>query len=169
MPRALKVYFARLGFFESVVAAPSQAAALRAWGVHQNLFESGDAELTDDPDAFRAALAHPGAPLKRPVGGRGAFALEAEPPDAPAPTHRSDGGDTRPPSRPDRSALAAAEARLERIEDEQARGEAEFFRRREGLEAEEASARKRWAAACKAAQADVQHERRAFAKAGGHP
>jgi hypothetical protein len=80
------------------------------------------------------------------------------------------GGDhTRPPPRPDRSALAAAEARLEHIEDEQARGEAEFFRRREALEAEEAAARKRWAAACKAAQADVQHERRAFAKAGGHP
>ena len=34
----LKVSQAQFGFFDTVVAAPSQAAALRAWGVNQNLF-----------------------------------------------------------------------------------------------------------------------------------
>jgi hypothetical protein len=167
MPRALKVYFARLGFFESVVAAPSQAAALRAWGVHQDLFATGDAEPTDDAKAERAAQAHPGRPLKRAVGSHGDFALDAAPPDVAGRGRGGDGGGrARPP--PDRSRLDAAEASLDRVEEEQARGEAEFFRRREALEEEEASARKRWAAACKEAQADVQRERRAFAKAGGH-
>jgi hypothetical protein len=164
MPRALKVYFAPLGFFESVVAAPSQAAALRAWGVHQDLFASGDAKVTAEPDAVEAAMAHPGAPLKRPVGGKGAFRLDPDLPRAP----EAKRGERAPP-KPDRAPLAAAEARLEHIEEAQARGEAEFFARREALEAEEAAARKRWAADCKQAQADVQRERRAFAKAGGHP
>jgi hypothetical protein len=164
MPRALKVYFAPLGFFESVVAAPSQAAALHAWGVLQDLFASGDAKVTTEPDAVEAAMAHPGAPLKRPLGARGDFRLDPDLPRAPEAKH----GERAPP-KPDRARLDAAEARLEHIEEEQARGEAEFFARREALEAEEAGARKRWAADCKQAQADVQRERRAFAKAGGHP
>ena len=165
---ALKVYFARLGFFESVVAAPSQTAALRAWDVHQNLFATGDAELTDDPDAVNAAQDHPGVPLKRAVGSHGRFEVDAAATHIPAPKRGRHGdGGSRPP--PDRARLDAAEARLERLEEEQARGEADFFRRREALEAEEAAARKHWAAECKEAQAAVQRERRAFARAGGHP
>ena len=54
--RRLKVFQVHLGFFETVVAAPSQAAALRAWGTHQNLFADGQARVTDDPQAVEAAL-----------------------------------------------------------------------------------------------------------------
>ena len=165
MPRALKVYAAPLGFFESVVAAPSKAAALRAWGVHQDLFASGDAKVTTDAEAVEAALAHPGAPLRRAVGDKGPFKFAPDLPAPPAPPRRA----ASAARRPDRSRLDAAEARLEHAEEAQARGEAEFFRRREALEAEEAAARKRWAADGKRAQADVHRERRAFVRAGGHP
>ena len=34
MPRALKVFQTQIGFYELIVAPPSQAAALRAWGCH---------------------------------------------------------------------------------------------------------------------------------------
>ena len=163
MPRALKVYAAPLGFFESVVAAPSQAAALRAWGVHQDLFASGDAKVTTDQAAVKAATAHPGVPLKRPVGVKGGFALDPDLPDAPEPKR------SRARAKPDRARLDAAEARLRDIEDEQARGEAELEERRQALEAEAAAAHKRWAGVRKQAEADVERQRRAFSRAGGRP
>ncbi|HEY1752286.1 MAG TPA: hypothetical protein VGG29_13585 [Caulobacteraceae bacterium] len=162
MARRLKVYSARLGFFESVVAAPNQDAALDAWGVHQDLFAAGEARVVEGEPA-RAALKHPGVPLKRAVGSDGPFSLDARPPEPPAGA-RTDKADKPPPSR---ARLDAAEARLERIEDERAQGEADFYRRREALEAEEAAARKHWAEACKEATQDVQRERRAYQKAGG--
>ena len=164
MARALKVYRTRLGFFETVVAAPSQTAALKAWGVHQDLFENGEADVTSDADAVRAAQAHPGEPLKRAVGSRDAFALDAALPEP----SRSDNRQRDEPAKPDRAKLDAAEAQLQRMEDEQARGEADFFDRREALEAEAAAARKRWSAGAKAARAEVHRARRAFAKSGGH-
>src|ERR1700757_821297 len=74
--RRLKVFQTQLGFYDTVVAAPSQAAALRAWGTHQDLFASGDARLTTEPAAVEAALARPEIPLRRPIGSEGAFELE---------------------------------------------------------------------------------------------
>ena len=67
--RKLKVFQAQFGFHDSVVAAPSQAAALRAWGTHQNLFADGTARVTTDPKAIQAALAHPQAVQKTIAGG----------------------------------------------------------------------------------------------------
>ena len=74
--RRLKVFQAQFGFYDTVVAAPSQAAALRAWGVRQNLFAAGQARVTDDAQAVEAALAHPETPLRRAVGSFDPFALE---------------------------------------------------------------------------------------------
>ena len=89
--RKLKVFQAQFGFYDTVVAAPSQAAALRAWGIHQDLFAGGQARITDDPQAVEAALANPETPLKRAVGSKEPFALEAtslpsvpDPPKKPA-------------------------------------------------------------------------------------
>ncbi|RYF99054.1 MAG: cell envelope biogenesis protein TolA, partial [Caulobacteraceae bacterium] len=70
------MFQAQFGFYDTVVAAPSQAAALRAWGVRQNLFADGTARLTDDSQAVEAALAHPETPLRRAVGSSEPFALE---------------------------------------------------------------------------------------------
>jgi hypothetical protein len=167
MPRRLKVYFARLGFFESVVAAPNQAAALEAWGVHQNLFAAGEARVATEK-AAQTALEHPGAPLKRAIGDDGPFSLDAEPRlDRKRAAGARKASTSEPP--PDRSDLDAAEAALQRQEQAQSRGEAEFSRRREALAAEEAGARRDWSQAHKAAERTLQRERRAYAKAGGKP
>jgi hypothetical protein len=74
--RRLKVFQAQFGFFDSVVAAPSQASALRAWGAHQDLFASGHARPATEEAAVKAALEHPGAPLQRAVGTRDPFLLQ---------------------------------------------------------------------------------------------
>jgi hypothetical protein len=167
MPRRLKVYFARLGFFESVVAAPNQAAALKAWGVRQDLFAAGEARVATDK-AAQAALEHPGVPLKRTIGGDGPFSPEAEPPRL-AGKHAGGAHKSLAKPPPDRAGLDAAEAELKRLEQAHSRGEAEFYRRREALAAEEASARREWSQARKAAEQTLQRERRAYAKAGGKP
>src|SRR3954464_10059196 len=53
--RKLKVFQASLGFYATVVAAPSQAAALRAWGIRQNLFGDGVARPAEDEKAVEVA------------------------------------------------------------------------------------------------------------------
>src|SRR5258708_19649871 len=73
MPRHLKVFRAHLGFYDTAVAAPSRAAALKAWGSRQNLFREGVASETKDPQAVSAALAKPGVVLRRPVGSNAPF------------------------------------------------------------------------------------------------
>lgn len=75
--RKLKVFQAHFGFYDTIVAAPSQAAALRAWGVHRNVFADGHAKLTTDEAAVAAATAQPEMVLKRPVGSDGPFEFEA--------------------------------------------------------------------------------------------
>ena len=65
---ARKVYQAHLGFYDTVIAAPSQASALAAWGSRQNLFRIGVAHVSDDPEAIKAAMAKPGVVLRRPFG-----------------------------------------------------------------------------------------------------
>ena len=55
----LKVFRTPIGFHDAYVAAPSQKAALEAWGSDSNLFAAGAAELVTDaaltPGAARAA------------------------------------------------------------------------------------------------------------------
>jgi colicin import membrane protein len=78
MARKLKTYQTSLGFFDLAIAAPSMAAALRAWGSDTNLFQQGFAKETDDPAIVAATLAKPGVVLRRPVGSDGAFSEHAE-------------------------------------------------------------------------------------------
>src|SRR5437764_10987336 len=73
MPRHLKVFQAHLGFYDTAVAAPSRAAALKAWGSRQNLFREGVASETKDAQAVTAALAKPGVVLRRPAGSNAPF------------------------------------------------------------------------------------------------
>lgn len=172
MARAPKVYQTRLGFFDTVVAAPSQAAALRAWGVRQNLFATKDAQVTEDPQAVAAAVGRPGTPLMRPAGSQEPFSTAPSLPRAPDRTSRTERRAphskeevTRKP--PDRTALDTAERRLVRLSEDHAREAAELKRRREVLEEESKAAHQRWRRERKAAEADVTRERRAFERAGG--
>jgi hypothetical protein len=118
VPRKLKVYRTPIGFHDAYVAAPTQKAALEAWGSENNLFARGVAELVTDPALTEEPLARPGKVIKR-LRGSAAEQIAALSPnpqrarsknEAPAKTA------SRPPRpkakarpRPDRSDLEAAE------------------------------------------------------------
>ncbi len=173
MPAKLKVFQARLGFYDTVVAAPSQAAALRAWGTHQNLFADGEARSTVDPADVEAALAHPNVPLRRPVGTNEPFGLDPGLPRLPNLPDGKKPGITRskPIAKPapDRSALDAARASLAKLGEDQQREEDGFRARRAQLEDEERQAERRWRDARTKAETTVARERQAYVKGGGKP
>ena len=64
MPRKLKVFRTTAGFHDAYVAAPSQKAALEAWGADANLFARGIAEQVTDPGLMAAPLERPGEVIK---------------------------------------------------------------------------------------------------------
>jgi hypothetical protein len=81
MAPRLKVFTTSDGLTDYVVAASSKPKALAAWGSHQDLFKTGLAHETDDPDLVKAATARPGEVLRRPAGARGELAkLKTAPP-----------------------------------------------------------------------------------------
>ena len=176
--RKLKVFQAQFGFHDSVVAAPSRVAALRAWGVHQNLFADGQARITDDAQAVAAARAHPETPLQRPLGSNDPFELDpgALPavPDAPrqpvatkAAARRKPKPRPKPP--PDRSRLDAAETALRQLDDSRKREEAELKRRQQALDDELSLARTAYVDARRQAAQAIAEARQAYRKAGGEP
>jgi hypothetical protein len=173
--RKLKVFQAQFGFYDTVVAAPSQAAALRAWGTHQNLFASGEAKLTTDEAAVAAAIAHPETPLRRAVGSKDAFALEPtglpDVPDAPKKAAVKPAAKAKPAAlaRPpaDRSKLSAAEKALGELDEVRKREEADLRRQEEDLVARRATAQSAYVEARKAATAKVVAARTAYREAGG--
>jgi hypothetical protein len=124
----LKVFSANMGFFETVVAAPSQKAALAAWGTRQNLFGEGMAKLAEDPKIVAQALAAPGKVLRRAVGSKGAFAVEAAAPRAPRAKRK-----TNRPS-PDRSKLTKAERARDTATARFERARADLEQRRDELQ-----------------------------------
>lgn len=64
MPK-LKVFRTSTGFHDAYVAAPSQKAALAAWGAEGNLFAQGLAEQVSDDASMAEALAQPGVVIKK--------------------------------------------------------------------------------------------------------
>jgi colicin import membrane protein len=78
MPRKLKVYQTSQGFYDLAIAAPSMAAALRAWGANPDLFQQGFARQSEDEQVIAAAMAQPGVVLRRPVGSSKRFQEHAE-------------------------------------------------------------------------------------------
>jgi hypothetical protein len=171
--RRLKVFQAQFGFYDTVIAAPSRAAALRAWGVHQDLFADGQARETTDAQAVEAALAHPDTPLRRAVGSSDPFALESvglpKVPDAPrkaAPAKvKAKPAPAKPPA--DRSALDKAEAALRGLDEARKGEEADLRRRQTDLDAEIQAAQGAYVERRKAAAAAIEQARDAYRKAGG--
>jgi hypothetical protein len=64
-PKQLKVFRTPIGFHDAYVAAPSQKAAMEAWGSDKDLFSRGEAELVTDPKLTAEPLAAPGVVVKR--------------------------------------------------------------------------------------------------------
>jgi hypothetical protein len=60
----LKVFRTPIGFHDAYVAAPSQKAALEAWGSDADLFARGIAEKVTDPKLMEAPLEKPGVVIK---------------------------------------------------------------------------------------------------------
>lgn len=171
----LKVFQAQLGFYELVVAVPNQAAALKAWGVRQNSFAEGQAQLAADDAAVSAALAHPGEPLRRALGAKGAFGIE--PTGLPSISGQKRQGraartaarkpDKPKPAPPDRSVLDAAEAALKALDREHQARLDDLERRRRAIEAERADAEEAYSKRREAAASMVKQARRAYLRAGG--
>ena len=172
--RKLKVFQAQFGFYDTVVAASSQAAALRAWGTHQNLFASGEATVTTDGAAITAALQHPETPLRRAVGSNDAFQLEPaslpKVPDAPKRPVAKPAAKAKPasPRKPpaDRTALDAAEAALGQLDEARKREEADLRRRQDALDTDKSAAQAAYVEGRKAATAAVVAARKAYRSAG---
>lgn len=169
----LKVYRTPIGFHDAYVAAPSQKAALQAWGSDRDLFARGIAEVVTDPGLAAEALARPGVVIKRSRG-TAAEQIAALPPtparrarpEAPAdegerPRGKPKAAPAPPPKpkpKPDRTALREAEDALaeaqarHRSEDRALRAEeAALAKRRRAMEREQADERDRLDAARQAA------------------
>jgi hypothetical protein len=66
--RKLKVFRTPIGFHDAYVAAPSQKAALEAWGADSNIFAQGIAEQVTDPKLMEEPLSLPGEVIRRVRG-----------------------------------------------------------------------------------------------------
>ena len=124
----LKVFRTPIGFHDAYVAAPSQKAALEAWGADSNIFAQGIAEQVTDPKLMEDALASPGKVIKKVRGSADEhFAeLERSPARKKASKPESQSGDpvvlkprSKPKPKPSREELDAAEEAVEKAEKKQ--------------------------------------------------
>ena len=131
----LKVFRTPAGFHDAYVAAPSQKAALAAWGSDANLFARGLAEVVTDPDLIREPLASPGQVIRVPR------TMADAPPEkkvrrtAPPACQPGPVAKTKPKAKPSRTALDEAEAALETAEAQQAEDRAALKREEQALAA----------------------------------
>ena len=113
----LKVFTTPIGFHDAMVAAPSWAAALRAWGSDHDLFARGAAFEVTDPDLMQEPLAKPGKVVRRLRGSEAEqfAALPRDRPDADKARSRKAGATKVAPKRPKPSTgdLERAEASLQ--------------------------------------------------------
>jgi hypothetical protein len=136
MPK-LKVYRTPIGFHDAYVAAPSQKAALAAWGTTKNLFSRGAAELVTDAKLTKEPLAKPGEVIKRARGSAAEHRKAAESGKDAA----GEGKTTteRKPAkrkpRPNRKPLEKAEQALSAARQRHERARADIDRRLDALQA----------------------------------
>ena len=148
MPK-LKVFCATSGFHDSIVAAPSRPAALKAWGAKTDLFSMGAARLVTDPTIARKALDRPGEVirLKRAGGGE----------EVPAPRKKA-----RPAKRPSRAKLESAEEKLAELDTRQGKERDAIDRQLKSLEKKRDELAARHAKARAAAELRVEEAREAY-------
>ena len=164
MAKALKVYRTAAGFHDAYVAAPSKAAALRAWGAERDLFALGSAEEVTDAELTKAPLAKPGDVIT--------VARTYDGEDAPSP---KPGGKATPAiKRPSRAALDKAEAALEAVDGEFGtrrtvldKREAELAAERRALIAAERKARDKAQAAIDRVREDYDEKLDAWRQSSG--
>lgn len=168
----LKVYRTAIGFRDAYVAAPSQAAALRAWGTQKNLFARGMAELVTDPDLMEEPLARPGELVYRTRGSltEQVAALGKLPQRKPATQGRAQAVEIpkkakRIRPKPSRAKLDAAENAITALEEERSQSEAHMRERERALAAERAAMEDRFAKALERLKAREREARAAYTDA----
>jgi hypothetical protein len=162
MAPKLKVFRTHLGFYDMVVAAPSQKAALVAWGASPHVFAQGFASVTTDPELVEAALKKPGIVLRRQFGSKSKFQEGAGTLTVPRASV------TKAAARREREHRAAATGRAKRqATQEQARQKATAVRdarqsersaKQRQREAAEAKRTERGAAKAQVKQAKARHD-----------
>ena len=188
----LKVYRTPIGFHDAYVAAPSQKAALKAWGSEANLFARGLAEEVNDETLSREPLENPGQVILRSRG-TAAEQLAALPADRPKrKSGRRDTQDEDAPSRsrpirtsalarpsppvakarhvearpkPSRAKLDTAERRLEDLLRQQDEQDRDLRRREQALARERRGLDRVHERDRKAAERSIEHERDALSDA----
>ena len=141
-PRAqkLKVFRTPIGFHDAYVAAPSQKAALEAWGADGNLFAQGIAEQVSDEKLMEEPLARPGEVIKRLRGSHAehvaALGKEAPGPKAKSKEDAPKAKPSKPKPKPKRDELEAAEEALEKAEKRQRKELRKIDERIQALERE---------------------------------
>ena len=136
MARAPKVFTWSDGFHRYTVAATSRAKALAAWETDRDLFKEGVAEENPAAPDAKAALAAPGAVIRRAEGGLKSAVEKLPKPKARAVDDQAEAKR--------RKALADAEAALRAADAEQRDAEADLERRRRELDAEAAALSASW-------------------------
>lgn len=141
----LKVFRTPIGFHDAYVAAPSQKAALNAWGADGNLFASGSAEQVRDEELMREPLAHPGQVIRRLRGTldehmaalpRRTKTARDQPRSSPRAGETTSAPAPKPKPRPKRDALERAETALAELESRQTKAQAELARKQAELDRE---------------------------------
>ena len=132
-PAKLKVFRTPAGFHDAYVAAPSQKAALKAWGSDADLFARGVAEVVTDEALTAEPLANPGTVIKRSRGSAEEQIAEASkqtartPREAPTKSEETSPAPAKPKRkprpRPSRAALNDAEAAIAETEERQRKDE----------------------------------------------
>ena len=151
MPR-LKVFCTSSGFHDSIVAAPSKPAALKAWGAKTDLFSMGVAKQVTDPKIVKKALARPGEVISLSRSGGEEL--------APSPKSRSSRKKTAKP--PSRAKLAAAEKRVDELKKRQAGEREEIERELRSLTHKQNQIGKRHAKALRAAEEKLDETRQGY-------
>lgn len=171
----LKVYRTAAGFYDAYVAAPSQKAALEAWGSERDLFARGIAELVTDPALTAEPLASPGTVVKH---SRGTTAEQIAALPAPAKrttTAKTDTGakgkstpkrrqepKPKPTPKPKRDEIDAAAEALEAVEAEFDRKLKDLAEREAALARDRRSLEKARSAGVDDAEATLDERRRAY-------
>lgn len=135
MPRKLKVFRTPVGFHDAYVAAPSQKAALEAWGSGANLFARGVAEEVTDPALTKEPLAHPGEVIRLSRGDLATQLKALGPREKPGKKAAAKAAKpARPKPPPKRDKLDAAEAALAEARQRQTKEAGQLERRRDEIE-----------------------------------
>ena len=137
----LKVFVTPIGFHDAYVAAPSQKAALEAWGADSNIFAQGIAEQVTDPKLMEEPLANPGKVIKKVRGSADEHFAELDRASSRKKPAKSKSGEvvdfkrkSKPKPKPKRDQLDAADEALEKVVKKQRKKLAEIDSEIQALE-----------------------------------